>query len=71
MEMNFLQRTMAINKPYATLEVVQEQLDCRSRLLAVWTLEITILGDRDASVRRAAGTAGGQKPTSRTAPWTS
>jgi hypothetical protein len=49
---------MAINKPYAALEVVQEQLDCRSRLLAVWTLEITIPGDRDASIRQAAQVIG-------------
>src|SRR6266508_160119 len=51
--MHFFQREVAIDKPDAARESVEQQLDRRRRLLAVWTFEIAILGDRDRGVRRA------------------
>src|SRR5947208_13583735 len=53
MRVDLLQREMTIDEPYPTRKATQEQLDRRSRLFAVRTLEISVLDNRD---RRVGGT---------------
>jgi hypothetical protein len=53
MRVDFLQGKMAICKPHTILEAAKKKLDCRVRLLAVWTFEVTILDNRDEGAARA------------------
>ncbi len=52
MGMNFLKWEMTKDEPYPTVKTMEKKLYGRSRLLAVGAFEVTILNDRDRSVRR-------------------